>query len=273
MKAIRIHSFGGPEVLCLDELEVPSPLAGEVLIRVGAASVNPVDYKIRKGGYPKITAAQLPMTLGRDICGVVQTEFSADTRSAESGSLSQGDSIYALLDWTLGGYAQYVALPAVLCVAKPKSLTTLEAAAVPLAALTAWQGIFDNGGLGSGQRILIHAGAGGVGHFAVQFAKARGAYVLATAAADNLDFVRQLGADVVIDYKAQRFEETAKDLDVVFDLIGGETRRDPGRRSAAAASWSRPSGSLTKQRQGNTGSGPRATRHSPMRHSCSKSAG
>lgn len=224
MKAIRIHSFGGPEVLSLDEIDVPRPLAGEVLVRIGGASVNPVDYKIRKGGYPKVTAEQLPITMGRDVCGTVHTDFSGEKRNPTAGGLAQGDSIYALLDWTLGGYAEYVALPAALCAPKPKSLDTLEAAAVPLAALTAWQGIFDNGGLESGQTILIHAGAGGVGHFAVQFAKARGARVLATAGAENVDFVRKLGADVVIDYKAQRFEDTAKDLDVVFDLIGGETR-------------------------------------------------
>jgi NADPH:quinone reductase-like Zn-dependent oxidoreductase len=224
MKAIRIHSFGGPEVLRLDDIPVPKPSAGEVLIRIRGASVNPVDYKIRQGGYPKVTAKQLPVTLGRDICGVIDADFVGDTVNPAVGRLSKGDSIYALLDWTLGGYAEYVALPAALCAPKPKSLSTLESSAVPLAALTAWQGIFDNGGLESEQKILVHAGAGGVGHFAIQFAKARGAYVFATAAAENIDFVRKLGADVVIDYKAQRFEDAAKDLDVVFDLIGGETR-------------------------------------------------
>jgi NADPH:quinone reductase-like Zn-dependent oxidoreductase len=224
MKAIRIHSFGGPEVLSLDDVPVPKASPGEVLIKIRAASVNPVDFKIRKGGYPKVTAEQLPLTLGRDICGVIDADCGGNTVHPQAGRLSKGDSIYALLDWTLGGYAEYVALPAAWCAPQPKSLNPLESAAVPLAALTAWQGLFDNGGLGSGQKILVHAGAGGVGHFAIQLAKARGAYVFATAAAENIDFVRKLGADVVIDYKAQRFEDTAKDLDVVFDLIGGETR-------------------------------------------------
>jgi len=215
MKAIRIHSFGGPEVLSVDQLEVPTPSPGEVLVKIGAASVNPVDYKIRRGGYSKVSAEQLPITLGRDLCGIV--ESGAD-------GCRQGDSVFALLDWNLGAYAEYVALPAALCAPKPTTLGTLESAAVPLAALTAWQGIFDHGGLVRGQRILVHAGSGGVGHFAVQFAKARGAYVFATAAAQNVDFVRQLGADVVIDYRAQQFEDTVKELDVVFDLIGGDTR-------------------------------------------------
>jgi NADPH:quinone reductase-like Zn-dependent oxidoreductase len=224
VKAIRIHSFGGPEVLTLDEIAVPDLLPGEILIRIGAASVNPVDYKIRRGGYPKITAAQLPITLGRDICGVSETELTGDTRLPAGEGCAKGDAVYALPDWRLGGYAEYVALPSAFCAPKPKRLSTVESAAVPLAALTAWQGIFDCGGLVSGQTILIHAAAGGVGHFAVQFAKAAGAYVFATAAAENIEFVRQLGADVVIDYKVQRFEDTAKNLDVVFDLVGGETR-------------------------------------------------
>lgn len=230
MKAVRIHTFGDPEVLHLEEVDTPKPKPGEVLVKVGAAGVNPVDYKIREGKYPRIVSAQLPIILGRDVCGTVE-------QAADGSALRPGDDIYALLDWTLGGYAQYVALPASLCVARPANLSVVECGAVPLAALTAWQGLFDHAGLETGQSVLIHAGAGGVGHFAIQFAKHRGARVLTTVSAENLQFIRGLGADVAIDYRNQRFEELTRDIDVVFDLVGGDTR---------ARSWSvlRPGGIL-----------------------------
>jgi NADPH:quinone reductase-like Zn-dependent oxidoreductase len=222
MKAIRVHAFGGPEVLQLDQTEAPQIKAGEVLVRIGAAGVNPVDCKIRQGGFPKITQAQLPVTLGRDICGVI--EQSEARGEAQGKAYRPGDEVYALLDWTLGGYAQFVAIPASLCVPKPQRLSVIEAGAVPLAALTAWQGLFDYGALKEGQRVLIHAGAGGVGHFAIQFARERGARVFATASAQHLDFVRELGAEVAIDYHTQRFEDQLRELDLVYDLVGGETR-------------------------------------------------
>jgi NADPH:quinone reductase-like Zn-dependent oxidoreductase len=217
MRAVRIHSFGGPEVLTMDQVEVPALKLGEILVKVGAAGINPVDYKIRRGGYHRVSEAQLPVTLGRDICGIV-------VASADSEICHTGDAVYALLDWNLGGYAEFASLPAALCAPKPATLPIMESAAVPLAALTAWQGIFDHGELQRGQTILIHGGSGGVGHFAIQFAKNRGAHVLATAAKGDADFVRRLGADVVIDYTSQRFEEVASDVDVVYDLVGGDTR-------------------------------------------------
>jgi NADPH:quinone reductase-like Zn-dependent oxidoreductase len=217
MRAVRIHSFGGPEVLTVDQVEVPALKLGEILVKVGAAGMNPVDYQIRRGGYHRVSEAQLPVTLGRDICGIV-------VASANSEICHTGDAVYALLDWNLGGYAEFAALPAALCAPKPASLPIMESAAVPLAALTAWQGIFDHGELQRGQTILIHGGSGGVGHFAIQFAKSRGAHVLATAAGGDADFVRHMGADVVIDYTAQRFEEIASEIDVVYDLVGGDTR-------------------------------------------------
>jgi NADPH:quinone reductase-like Zn-dependent oxidoreductase len=217
MRAVRIHTFGGPEVLTVDHVEVPALKLGEILVKVGAAGINPVDYKIRQGGYHKVSEAQLPVTLGRDICGIV-------VASADSEICHTGDAVYALLDWNLGGYAEFASLPAALCAPKPATLPIMESAAVPLAALTAWQGIFDHGELQRGQTILIHGGSGGVGHFAIQFAKNRGAHVLATAAKGDADFVRRLGADVVIDYTSQRFEEVASDVDVVYDLVGGDTR-------------------------------------------------
>jgi NADPH:quinone reductase-like Zn-dependent oxidoreductase len=211
MKAVRIHSFGGPEVLQLDQVEVPQPKAGEVLVRIQAASVNPVDYKIREGHFPRITQHDLPMTLGRDVCGVIE----------EGGKRRE---ILALLEWSQGGYAEYVALPRALCILKPRTLSMDAAASVPLAAMTAWQGLFQYGHLQSGQRVLIHAGAGGVGHFAVQLAAACGADVVSTASAANLRFVRELGASKVIDYARQRFDEEVADVDLVLDLVGGETR-------------------------------------------------
>jgi NADPH:quinone reductase-like Zn-dependent oxidoreductase len=217
MRAVRIHSFGGPEVLTVDHVEVPALKLGEILVKVGAAGINPVDYKIRRGGYHRVSKADLPVTLGRDICGIV-------VASADSNICHTGDAVYALLDWNLGGYAEFASLPAALCAPKPASLPIVESASVPLAALTAWQGIFDHGDLQRGQTILIHGASGGVGHFAIQFAKNRGAYVVATAASNDADFVRHLGADVVIDYRSRRFEDVAGEIDVVYDLVGGDTR-------------------------------------------------
>lgn len=231
MKALRIHDFGGPEVLRLDDEPVPQPGEGELLLRVHAASLNPVDYKTREGKYPAIGRDQLPVTLGRDVSGVIEK----CGRSIHG--FNPGDAIYALLAPDRGSFAEYVLVKTAEAAIKPESLTHAEAAAVPLAALTAWQGLFDHGGLAPGQRVLIHGGAGGVGHFAVQFAKARKATVLTTVSAGDLDFVRSLGADQAIDYKAQDFDQVFRDVDLVFDLIGGETQ---------ARSWSvlKPGGVL-----------------------------
>ncbi len=219
MKAVRIHAFGGPEAMKLEEIETPQPQDDEVLIRVHAASVNPIDYKIREGGFPPVKAQHLPKILGRDIAGVVERCGSAVTRWHE------GDAIFAMLDGRgVGGYAEYVCLKGELCAPKPAHLNFTEAAAVPLAAITAWQGEFDHGHLTSGQHELIHGGAGGVGHFAIQFAKARGARVATTVSRADFDFARAQGADEVIDYRSERFEEEVRDIDLVFDLIGGETQ-------------------------------------------------
>jgi NADPH:quinone reductase-like Zn-dependent oxidoreductase len=180
--------------------------------------VNPVDYKIRSGKYPPVKQDSLPKVLGRDIAGVVVG------RGAAVATFLDGDEVIAMLDRGQGGYAEYVALPADLCVRKPESLDYAEAAAVPLAAMTAWQGLFDHGGLTAGQRVLIHGGAGGVGHFAIQLAKAQGAYVITTCSAEDMDFVRSLGADEAIDYHKERFEDRITEVDLVFDLIGGDTQ-------------------------------------------------
>jgi len=215
MKAVRIHHFGDPSVLEVDEIDRARPTGDQLLIHVKAASVNPVDFKIRKGGYPLVPESRLPITLGRDVAGVV--EQAAD-------GFAVGDEVYAHLDWADGGYAEYAVVAPAGVARKPKSLDMIHAAAVPLAATTAWQGLFQHGGLKTGQRVLIHGGSGGVGGFAVQFAKAAGAYVYATASGKGIEAARAYGADEVIDYKSQRFEDVAKDVDLVFDLIGGETQ-------------------------------------------------
>jgi NADPH:quinone reductase-like Zn-dependent oxidoreductase len=218
MKTIRIHSFGGPEQLEVDTLPDPQPGPGEMLVKVAAASINPVDYKIREGAYPAVKADKLPYTLGRDISGRVETCGAGVSR------FQVGDLIYAMLGIERGGYSEYVIVKDSEAAAIPARLDLIAAAAVPLAGLTAWQGLFRHGRLKAGQRVLIHAGSGGVGHFAIQFAKARGAHVITTVSERHLAFARRLGADEVIDYKRQLFEEAVHDVDLVFDLIGGDTQ-------------------------------------------------
>lgn len=215
--AVRIHSFGGAEVLKLESVPLPDPGQGEFIVKVMAASVNPVDYKIRNGTYPRIKPEHLPRTLGRDLSGIVESTGSA-------AAFKVGDAIYAFLGPDRGGNAERVLIKPNEAAAKPGHLSHVEAAAVPLAALTAWQGLFDHGGLKAGERVLIHAGNGGVGHLAVQFAKAKGAWVATTCSGVDLDFVERLGADQVIDYRAQRFEELVAPVDLVLDLVGGESR-------------------------------------------------
>jgi NADPH:quinone reductase-like Zn-dependent oxidoreductase len=217
MEAMQIQTFGGPEVLHLQKIPVPKPRKGEILLKIRAASVNPVDYKIRLGKYPVVTADKLPYVLGRDAAGDVEACGIGVT------TFAKGDSLYAFVGIERGCYAEYVIVKESEASRKPSTLDYAAAAAVPLAGITAWQGLFRHGGLKSGQRVLIHAGSGGVGHFAIQFAKAKGVYVITTVSGENVDFVRRLGADEVIDYKKQRFENKVRDVDMVFDLIGGET--------------------------------------------------
>lgn len=214
----RIHRFGGPEVLQADEVEPSLPDASQVLVTVRAASVNPVDFKIRGGKYPAVKEDRLPYTLGRDVSGVVEK------CGAQATTFKIGDEVFGMVGINGGGYAEKVVLDQKAIARKPASLDHIHAAAIPLAGQTAWQGLFRHGQLKAGQSVLIHGGSGGVGHFAVQFAKAKGARVLTTVSTDNVDFARSLGADVVIDYKTQRFEDYASNLDMVFDLIDGETR-------------------------------------------------
>lgn len=218
MQAIRIHRFGGPEVLRLDDLPSPIPAGAQALVRVRAASVNPVDFKIRKGGYPRVKDADLPIVLGRDLAGDVIAV------GPEQTSLKVGDRVLAHLGWKRGGYAQEVLIEPGEWALLPAAVDYETAAALTLVGDTAWQGLFDQGGLKAGQRVLIHGATGGVGQMAVQFAHQAGAHVFATGGAESLDLLRALGADEAIDYKAQRFEDVARDLDLVFDTIGGDTR-------------------------------------------------
>jgi NADPH:quinone reductase-like Zn-dependent oxidoreductase len=219
MQAYRIHRFGGPHVLQQEWVGIPTPGAGQALIRVEAASLNPVDHKTREGKYPLVRQNQLPYTLGRDCAGILE-----ETIGARVPGVATGEAVYAFVGQGQGAYARYVVVPTEAVARKPASLDFATAAAVPLAALTAWQGIFEHGGLRAGQRLLIHGASGGVGHLALQFGKAAGAEVFVTASGDAAEFLYGLGADRVIDYKNEDFEKEARDIDVVFDLIGGQTQ-------------------------------------------------
>ncbi len=218
MKAIRIHDFGGPEVLSIEDIAMPHMRPNEMLVRVHAASLNPVDYKTREGKFPPVSRDKLPIILGRDIAGTVEAN------GEKTSGFEDGEAVYAMLPPDRGGYAEFVAVPAAALAPMPKSLSFVSAASVPLAALTAWQGLVEHGKLRDSERVLIHGGAGGVGHFAIQFAKVMGAMVLTTVSGRDAQFAREMGADQVIDYHQERFEDRARDVDLVFDLVGGETQ-------------------------------------------------
>ncbi len=213
MRAVRIRGFGGPEVLGIEDIPLPQPGAGEIRIRIIAAGVNPFDWKVRRGYMP----IPLPVTLGLDVSGVV------DALGDGVEAFEIGDGVYAKMAFGQGGYAEYAVTDASFAAAKPKSIGFVEAAAIPTACLAAWQAIFDIAGLEKGQNILIHGAAGGVGSFAVQLARWKGASVTGTASEDHIRFVENLGAERVIDYKKERFEEIAHDMDVVLDTVGGDT--------------------------------------------------
>ena len=220
MKAVRIHNYGGPEVLKFEDAPRPQVAAGELLVRVYGAGVNPVDWKIREGHLKDYITYSFPFIPGWDVSGTVEVIGSGVTKFRE------GDEVFSRPDIARNGaYAEYIAVRESEVAFKPKSLDHLHAAAIPLAGLTAWKGIFDTGGLSAGQKILIHAASGGVGSFAVQLAKWKGAYVFGTASGNNLSFLKELGVDEPIDYKKTRFEDVVHDVDVVFDTIGGDTQQ------------------------------------------------
>jgi NADPH:quinone reductase-like Zn-dependent oxidoreductase len=216
MKAIVAHDYGGPEVLKYEDVPLPEPKENEVLVRVIASGVNPADPLILNGKYAKEFGTHLPLVLGYDMAGLVVKTGAKVTK------LKAGDPVYAYLLWG-GGWAEYCISNEGESAIKPKSLDFIAASAVPLAALTAWQALIDVGKLESGQTVLIHGGSGGVGSFAIQIAKARGARVIATASTANQDLLKQLGADVAIDYTKQKFEEIAHDVDLVLDPVGRDT--------------------------------------------------
>src|SRR6184192_1047368 len=218
MKAVVIHQYGGAEVLKYEDVPQLEPKQDQLRIRVIAAGVNPVDGMIRSGMFDKEGRRAFPVILGGDISGVVEKVGSNITK------FKSGDPVFAYVSLdNSGGYAQYAVVTEREAAPKPKSLTYVEAAAVPIVALTAWQALIDTAKLKAGQTVLIHGGSGGVGSFAIQIAKAHGAKVIATASTANQELLKQLGADVAIDYTKQNFENIAKDVDVVLDSIGKDT--------------------------------------------------
>ncbi len=217
MKAVLIYKYGGPEELKYGDAPLPVINPDDVLIKVFATSVNPIDWKVREGHGKGIRV--FPVILGWDVSGVIEKV------GAEVHDCKAGDEVFARPDVSRNGtYAEYVAVRAKEISFKPKTIDHLGSAAIPLAGLTAWQGLFDHGKLQAGQKILIHGAAGGVGTLAVQLAKWKGAYVIGTTSEKNSAFLKELGADEVIDYHKEKFEEKLKEIDVVFDTIGGETQ-------------------------------------------------
>ena len=216
MRAVIQNAVGGPDVLFVAEQPDPSPKPGEVLVRVKAAGINPVDGAVRGGFYPLL--GEPPFILGWDISGTVAALGAGVTE------FKVGDDVFGMPHFPkqAGAYAELATAPVDEIAAKPAAIDHARAAALPLAGLTAWQGFVRHGGPQAGQRALIHAGAGGVGHLAVQIAKARGAYVIATTSPDKTDFARALGADEVIDYTRDDFTRKAGNVDLVLDPIGGD---------------------------------------------------
>ena len=216
MRIIEQHTLGGPEVLQVAEVEIPVPEAGEVRVKVGAAGINPVDAAVRAGYFPLL--GEPPFALGWDVAGTID-------------AVGEGVSLHLIGDRVLGmprfpaagnAYAEYVVAPAEEFVSTPEVLDDEHAGAIPLVGLTAWKALVEEGNVQPGQRVLIHAGGGGVGHLAVQIAKAKGAYVIATASPSKADFVRSLGADEVIDYTSGDFAEGLAPVDFALDPLGGD---------------------------------------------------
>lgn len=221
MKAVVIENYGSKDEL--KEMEVPNPVpnAHQVVVEVKATSINPIDWKLREGYLQQMMPWQFPIILGWDVAGVI-TEV-----GSEVTDWKVGDEVFARPDTTrFGTYAEYTLVDDHLLARKPASISWEEAAAVPLAGLTAYQALFTHGNLKKGEKVLIHAGAGGVGIYAIQLAKQAGAYVITTASERNHELLKSLGADEVIDYRNTKFEEVLSDIDVVFDTMGGDVQRN-----------------------------------------------
>jgi NADPH:quinone reductase-like Zn-dependent oxidoreductase len=215
MRVITQHTLGGPEVLTIEDAPEPRPLPTEVLVRVRAIGLNPLEARLRQGEFPML--GEPPFVLGWDISGVVED-------APRTWRFRPGDEVFGmpLFPQAAKGYAEFVASPALHLVRKPASLTHIEASALPIVGLTAWQGLVDLGGVTEGDRVLVHGGGGGVGHVAIQIAKAFGAYVITTAGGSKREFVEGLGADEVIDYTSVDFAETVGGIGLVLDTIGGD---------------------------------------------------
>lgn len=221
MKAIRIHEYGHADVLRYEDVDIPSISEDDLLIRVVATSVNPVDWKIRESWLKEIVPHRLPLTLGWDVSGIVEAV------GKQVAYFKVGDIVYSRPDLSQNGcYAEYVAVRASEVAPRPTTVSHIEAASLPLTGITAWESIITVGQIDSGQRVLIHAASGGVGCLAVQLAKWRGAHVIATTSASNRRMVESLGADEVIDYRSASFKEIVRHVDLVFDTIGGQVQED-----------------------------------------------
>ncbi len=216
MKAVRVTRFGGPEAIVLQDVPKPEPGPGELLVLVEATAINPIDWKLREGYFKELP---LPFTPGGDFCGTVE----AVGKGVEA--YQKGDAVYGVAPGSVGADAEYVRVPLRNVSLKPRTLGPVEAASVPLVGMTAWQGLFTHGGLKPAQSVLILGASGGVGSMAVQLAKLHGARVLGTCATENVERIKLLGCDRAIDYKKERVEQAARDVDVVLDLVGGDLQR------------------------------------------------
>jgi len=221
MLAVRIHQYGNRDVLSLDDIPVPDIAPDEVLVKVVAASVNPVDWKVREGYLAEMIPHPLPLTLGWDVSGVVVAV------GGEVSNWREGDAVFARPDLARNGtYAEFVAIRAKECARKPATISHVEAASLPLAGITAWESMVDTAAVQPGQRVLVHAGSGGVGSLAIQLLKDLGATVIATTSERNRALVESLGADQVIDYRTTRFSDVLEPVDAVFDTLGGQVQED-----------------------------------------------
>ncbi len=216
MRAVHFYAYGGPEQLVVEHVPRPAPQVGEVLVRVYAAGVNPIDWKIRKGFFKDVRPVPLPFTPGSELAGTVELLGPGVT------TFEIGQAVYGR--GAQGAYAGYAVIPAGSLAPKPHNISFDEAASVPVGARTAWLALFSLADLQAGQQVLVHGAAGGVGNYAVQLARWKGAHVIGTASFVNLEFVRSLGAEIVIDYHTTPFEQVAHNVDVVVDPIGGETQ-------------------------------------------------
>ena len=216
MRTVHFYGYGGPEQLVLEHVPRPEPQVGEVLVRVYAAGVNPIDWKIRKGLFKDVRPIPLPFTPGSELAGTIEALGPGVT------AFEIGQAVYGR--GAKGAYADYAVVPADSLEHKPRNISFDQAASVPIGARTAWIALFKLADLQAGQQVLVHGAAGGVGNYAVQLARWKGAHVIGTASFTNLEFVRALGAEIVIDYHTTPFENVAHEVDVVVDPIGGETQ-------------------------------------------------